>query len=207
MYGGRYNRYSGHGHSGHSTPSHGYAQGGHAAQGGYPAAADPRIRGSASGRTTPSSVAAGVISAGAGIGAGAGAGPASIGGGDDRYADPNPSGPPSSRSPHREKRWARRSELVHDTAAKNFMVVIRVRPPLPRELNGDRPFQNVVRVDQSERVITISENLNASLDDAALAGAYTAHTFTFDRVYDQNCTQRKVYETTAKAVVESSLQG
>lgn len=123
---------------------------------------------------------------------------------DDRYADP---AVPSSRSPHREKRWARRGESVHDIAAKNFMVVIRVRPPLPREMNGERPFQNVVRVDQSERVITISENLNASLEDAALAGAYTAHTFTFDRVYDQHCNQRKVYETTAKAVVESSLQG
>lgn len=87
------------------------------------------------------------------------------------------------------------------------MVVIRVRPPLPRELHGDRPFQNVVRVDKSERVITISENLNVSLDDASMASAYSAHTFTFDRVYDQNCDQSKVYSTTAKAVVESSLQG
>lgn len=27
-------------------------------------------------------------------------------------------------------------------------VVIRTRPPLPRELNGDRPFVNIVSVDK-----------------------------------------------------------
>ena len=189
-YGSRYGgRYGGHGH-GHGSGSYSPQAGGY----GGGSAVDVRPRASSGSNGA-------LVGGGAGIGAGAGA----SGIIDERYADP--SNPPSSRSPHREKRWARRAESVHDTAAKNFMVVIRVRPPLPREMNGDRPFQNVVRVDQSERVITISENLNASLEDAALAGAYTAHTFTFDRVYDQNCTQRKVYETTAKAVVESSLQG
>lgn len=38
-------------------------------------------------------------------------------------------------------------------------------------------------------------------------GAYTTHTFVFDYVYDQNCTQKKVYETTARTVVDSALQG
>ncbi|KAE9130695.1 hypothetical protein PF007_g4409 [Phytophthora fragariae] len=43
----------------------------------------------------------------------------------------------------------------------NFKVVIRVRPPLPRELHGDRPFQNVINVDQQGHVLTVSENLGA----------------------------------------------
>lgn len=44
-------------------------------------------------------------------------------------------------------------------------VVIRVRPPLPREVDGERMFQNIVSVDKEEHVITISENLNAVLDE------------------------------------------
>ncbi|ETK74825.1 hypothetical protein L917_18175 [Phytophthora nicotianae] len=95
----------------------------------------------------------------------------------------------------------------------NFKVVIRVRPPLPRELHGDRPFQNVINVDQHGHVLTVSENLSAlsssgSVDsDSSTPGAYGSHVFSFDHVYDQQCTQSTVYENTAKAVVESSLEG
>eukprot|EP00499_Haloplacidia_sp_CaronLabIsolate_P015076 CAMPEP_0196775410 /NCGR_PEP_ID=MMETSP1104-20130614/4010_1 /TAXON_ID=33652 /ORGANISM="Cafeteria sp., Strain Caron Lab Isolate" /LENGTH=612 /DNA_ID=CAMNT_0042145575 /DNA_START=68 /DNA_END=1902 /DNA_ORIENTATION=- len=102
-------------------------------------------------------------------------------------------------------RKSRRGE--RDDPAKNFKVVIRARPPLPRELNGDKPFRNVIKVDPSERVVTISENLGALEDSPSAAGAYGTHVFTFDHVYDQTSTQQKVYETTAKGVVESSLQG
>ncbi|KAJ0405800.1 hypothetical protein ATCC90586_008454 [Pythium insidiosum] len=150
----------------------------------------------------------------------------------------------------------------------NFKVVIRVRPPLPRELHGDRPFQNVIHVDADGHVLTVSENLSAVssaggsgaggssgagagggagggaaaassgggggggggadvLDGSgrggdleasgggggggdalvSLGAAYGSHVFSFDHVYDQHCTQRVVYENTAKAVVESSLEG
>lgn len=33
------------------------------------------------------------------------------------------------------------------------------------------------------------------------------HSFVFDYVYDQNCSQKKVYETSARPGVESALQG
>jgi hypothetical protein len=32
--------------------------------------------------------------------------------------------------------------------SSNFKVVIRTRPPLSRELNGEKPFQNIVLVDR-----------------------------------------------------------
>ncbi|GMF42457.1 unnamed protein product [Phytophthora fragariaefolia] len=98
----------------------------------------------------------------------------------------------------------------------NFKVVIRVRPPLPRELHGDRPFQNVINVDQQGHVLTVSENPSALSfgggggnveSDSGTPGAYGNHVFSFDHVYDQQCTQSTVYENTAKAVVESSLEG
>ncbi len=42
-------------------------------------------------------------------------------------------------------------------------VVVRVRPPLPREMDGFRPFQNAVLVGpgQPAQVVTLSENLAA----------------------------------------------
>ena len=97
-----------------------------------------------------------------------------------------------------------------DGPSKNFKVVIRVRPPLPRELDGDKPFQNVIKVSRDERAITISENVNATDEDGNPmygAGPYSMHRFTFDTVYGQNASQEKVYNTTARAVVDSSLQG
>jgi len=88
----------------------------------------------------------------------------------------------------------------------NFKVVIRVRPPLPRELENGT-FANAVKVEEDHTII-ISENLAAVEENGwSAAGPYSTHSFSFDHVYDQNCDQRKVYETTAKAVVESSLKG
>lgn len=43
--------------------------------------------------------------------------------------------------------------------SSRLQVVIRVRPPLPRELNGFRPFQLTTLVDPSCRLMTLSENL------------------------------------------------
>ena len=90
-------------------------------------------------------------------------------------------------------------------------MVIRVRPPLPRELSGDIPFQNIVAVDEREQCITVSENLDAVLDEegqvVANPGPYSTHSFVFDFVYDESCVQQKVYETTARTVVDSALQG
>ena len=75
----------------------------------------------------------------------------------------------------------------------NFKVVIRVRPPLPRELNGSTPFQNVVSVDKSARIITICEDAEALMNqDDQNAGGYCSHVFTFDHVYDLHCNQRQV---------------
>lgn len=51
-----------------------------------------------------------------------------------------------------------------------MQVVIRVRPPLPRELQGYREYQCTSMVDaKSGQIITISENLPAVLSGAASA--------------------------------------
>eukprot|EP00605_Chrysophyceae_sp_TOSAG23-4_P001917 GSChrysophyteH1.ASY1.ANO1.2115.1 assembled CDS len=79
----------------------------------------------------------------------------------------------------------------------NFKVVVRVRPPLPRELSGEVPFQNIIAIDGREQAITITTN----------SGAYASHSYVFDHVYDPSSSQKKVYETTARGIVDSALQG
>ena len=48
-----------------------------------------------------------------------------------------------------------------DSLPTRVQVVIRVRPPLPRELQGMRPFENTVMADPSHRTIILSENLQS----------------------------------------------
>jgi len=77
-----------------------------------------------------------------------------------------------------------------------MQVVIRVRPPLPRELSGEIQFQNVVAVDEREQMITISEHIDEITDEngqvLSNTGPYSAHSFYFDHVYEQGSSQKKV---------------
>lgn len=66
---------------------------------------------------------------------------------------------------HLCKRLGKKILRTSSSPALLTQVVIRVRPPLPREVEGERMFQNIVSVDKEEHVITISENLNAVLDE------------------------------------------
>jgi hypothetical protein len=86
----------------------------------------------------------------------------------------------------------------------NFKVVIRVRPPLPRELESQNVFENIIKIDESHKEITVSENLSMGTDAEEL---YNHHTFTFDYVYDQNSKQAEVYSRTAREAVFSTLEG
>lgn len=82
---------------------------------------------------------------------------------------------------------------------------------MPRELSGEIQFQNVVAVDPNEEMITVSENIDAVIGEdgkvVSNPGPYSVHTYFFDHVYDQKSTQKKVYDTTARDVVDSALQG
>lgn len=65
------------------------------------------------------------------------------------------------------------------TRTSCVQVVIRVRPPLPRELEGYQPFQNTALVDPGQRKLTVSENAQsiqngANASDIALASPYLA---------------------------------
>jgi len=113
-------------------------------------------------------------------------------------------------TPSQQKSPVRRPQEERIERQSNFKVVVRVRPPLPRELSGELPFQNIIAVDEREQVITISENVDNMMEDTGIqsnAGQYSSHSYVFDHVYDPMSSQKKVYETTARGVVDSALQG
>ncbi|CAD8135464.1 unnamed protein product [Paramecium octaurelia] len=96
---------------------------------------------------------------------------------------------------------------------ENLRVVIRVRPPMAREIK-DGKFISTVQVAPDNQQLCIfdyhaielvpDEELEAFVQNPA---NYTIHQFTFDYVYDQESTQVEVYETTAALSVDSTLQG
>ena len=90
-------------------------------------------------------------------------------------------------------------------AGSNFKVVLRVRPPLHRELQGDRHFQQIAKFQGNDSIV-VSENLEA-LEDPKEAGNFSSYAFTFDHVYSQDSNQASVYNNTARDAVLSSLSG
>lgn len=78
-------------------------------------------------------------------------------------------------------------------------------------MSGEISFKNIAAVDAREQVVTVSDSLEAVLDERgellSNTGPYTSHSFVFDYVYDQSSSQKKVYETSARTGVESALHG
>ncbi|CAE8693761.1 unnamed protein product, partial [Polarella glacialis] len=102
----------------------------------------------------------------------------------------------------------RRSEGESPHDESFFRVVIRVRPPLDRELTSP-VWQNVVSVSHQSQVCLHEVIPEASQGDRASGTnqVVTNHTFAFDHVYDQDASQPDVYACTARASVMSALQG
>jgi len=99
------------------------------------------------------------------------------------------------------------STLSANTSSSNFKVVIRVRPPLQREKQGNF-FRPVIQVSPDHRSVAIMEYLGQEVDERERAkdiennphlGVWQS--YNFDYVYDHVSTQEFVYENTAKAAV------
>lgn len=93
----------------------------------------------------------------------------------------------------------------------NVRVVVRVRPPLNRELEGE-VFISTVQVLEDKQSIQLFEYYNLdSLNGDELENYiddprnFNRHEFTFDHVYDDESTQEEVYKNTARLSVCSAL--
>jgi kinesin family protein 3/17 len=91
----------------------------------------------------------------------------------------------------------------------NIRVVVRVRPPLDRELAAAAPpYAPAVAVDASRRGLLLSENLRAAAAGGVEDGAlYDSHRFAFDRVFAPEESQAEVYAGAAAAAVAGVLAG
>ena len=110
-------------------------------------------------------------------------------------------------------------------------VVVRVRPPLVRELEGHMRYQQAFSIDSGRErgqvnpscvpasasasgsgapsdSLTLSENLN-SIDKGGIENGivYNSYRFAFDRVYGPEASQESVYNESARDVVMNVLQG
>lgn len=116
--------------------------------------------------------------------------------------------PGSARSPAASPREHFDEADVYGTSAAardNFRVAVRVRPPLHRELNGYRPFVDVVQlVPEHANTITLCDALDTEDGRGAV---YSRQSYTFDRVYAAGTTQEAVYERSARPAVLSVLEG
>lgn len=97
---------------------------------------------------------------------------------------------------------------------ENFKVCIRVRPPLPREIDSTYGFAPIVSISPDHKSISVQEYLGAAANDMEREqdiinnpGIATYHHFSFDFVYDQESTQMQVYDRTARPAVLSVLEG
>lgn len=90
-----------------------------------------------------------------------------------------------------------------------LQVVIRVRPPVKRELEGWEPYQNTVQISNSRKEITLSETVHpVGAGNAASEGLlFATYRFTFDHIFSPSAEQQHVYEVAARPAVESTLQG
>ncbi|KAL0232105.1 hypothetical protein PCE1_003101 [Barthelona sp. PCE] len=122
---------------------------------------------------------------------------------DEDYLD-DPAYEIIKRDPGLMKLYALRHKFLtedNSDVAKNFKVVIRVRPPIHRELADG--FRCCVKVSDA-KAIALSD---VPIDSDEVVVSYSNYQFTFDQVYDQQATQTDVYNNTARIAVESSLCG
>lgn len=95
----------------------------------------------------------------------------------------------------------------------NVRVVVRVRPPLTRELEGDLFISNTQVMEDQKSIQLIEyynleglspDNVQTYLEDCR---NYTRHEYMFDHVYDDEASQEEVYKNTARLSVCSALEG
>lgn len=83
--------------------------------------------------------------------------------------------------------------------------MVRVRPPLPREINDHMDFMPITTIAPDHKVCTVQEYLGSEIteygrqrDIKENPHISTYHSFAFDYVYGPESTQSHVYENTAR---------
>ena len=96
----------------------------------------------------------------------------------------------------------------------NLKVAIRVRPPLPREIEKNLPFRAITVISKENHTCSLVEYLGGELDEAkrqlewiSNPNLFQLHRFTFDEVFDLDTNQEEIFNISAKPAVNSVLEG
>ena len=97
-----------------------------------------------------------------------------------------------------EEKYFETEERTHSWRvgkSQNFQVVIRVRPPLPREQSDYVPFWSVIHIDKNHQSLSAMEYMGAEINELERQRDISEnphlivwHHFTFDYVYDPYAT-------------------
>ena len=103
---------------------------------------------------------------------------------------------------------------MYNSMNDNMKVMIRVRPPLPREIEFGVPFRSICEVSSNNTEITISEYVGTSTSELERQhelihkpSLFHLHRFTFDYVFDQDTSQLELYLKGVKPTIISLLEG
>lgn len=106
------------------------------------------------------------------------------------------------------------SNFSTKSQSDNMKVMIRIRPPLPREMEPGVPFRSIAEVSDNKKSISLVEYLGTETDELERQhelienpSLFQLHRFTFDYVFDIPSTQEFVYAQSAQPAVISVLEG
>ena len=106
------------------------------------------------------------------------------------------------------------SNFSTKSQSDNMKVMIRIRPPLPRETEPGIPFRSIAEVSENKKCISLVEYLGTETDELERQhelienpSLFQLHRFTFDYVFDIPSTQEFVYVQSAQPAVISVLEG
>lgn len=89
-------------------------------------------------------------------------------------------------------------EVVSEKAPKNISVFLRIRPPVQREILAKHTFDNLQVDPQDPTKVTVQKKTDRSS---------VAKTYTFNKVWAQNASQKQVYEDFARGAVDAAFEG
>ena len=117
-------------------------------------------------------------------------------------------------SSHKRNNSENMSNTIILNINENMRVMVRIRPPLPREIEYGIPFRAISEVSSDNKSLTIYEYLGSSNDELTRQhefiqnpSLFQQHNFTFDYIFDQDSTQLELYIKTAKPSVLSLFEG
>ncbi|CAD7971008.1 unnamed protein product [Amoebophrya sp. A25] len=111
-----------------------------------------------------------------------------------------------SRERSRSLRPGARTRSVGSDQGSNIRVVVRVRPPLAREMQA-ASFQKVCRV-ENDRKVTLHELVpDSSKEDGLPFIVFANHVFNFDFAHGPDNTQEDVYKSTGSFATAALLRG